>query len=259
MTTFDPTSKRIALWTAAIVAVFLLIVILATAGSRGGANSKPPRLTEPVSTDDQALGNPSAPLTLVEYSDFQCPACGVMHPIVKQLREAFPRELQFIYRHFPLTEIHANAEVAARAVEAAGKQGKFWEMHDLLFETQDQWSKDKTPEIFFSDLANILALDLKQFKEDIASKEIARAVTRDTKSGQASRVVGTPTFFLNGQYFQHPLSFEQFRGLIQSVLDQMKKEAAESATSTPQPKTPEPEVIDVAPVPGQTPTLELNL
>lgn len=253
MMPLDPTTKRIALWTGALVAVFLLIVILATAGSRNGGKNAVPKLSEPVSEDDQRLGSMTAPLTLVEYSDFQCPACGFMHPIVKQLRQEFGGDLQFVYRHFPLTASHPNAEAAAKAAEAAGKQGKFWEMHDLLFETQDQWAKDATPEVFFSDLANIVGLDLAQFKKDFGSKEIEKAVAKDVRSGTAGRIQATPTFFLNGQYLQHPTSFEQFRGLIQSVLTQGRAVAEVSSEPVASPPT------EVPISSGQTPTLELSL
>jgi len=164
-------------------------------------------------------GNSDSKVILVEYSDFQCPACGAYYPLVKQLTEEFGDRIKFTYRHFPLSQIHKNAAPAARAAEASGKQGKFWEMHDLLFENQSRWSESSDVHAVFESYAQRLDLNIDQFKSDMKSKEIMEKVESDYQSGVASRVNGTPTFFLNGKKFDNPRSYEQFKTIITEALD----------------------------------------
>lgn len=166
-----------------------------------------------ISSNDQLKGNPEARLTLVEYSDFQCPACGAYFPLVKQLSEEFGAQLRLIYRHFPLQQ-HPHAELAARAAEAAGKQGQFWEMHDLIFENQSSWSNLRNAESVFEEYAESLGLNLEQYRIDVDSKEVKEKVKEDYLSGLRSGVNSTPTFFLNGVQIQNPRSYDEFRNII---------------------------------------------
>lgn len=166
---------------------------------------------------DWTKGNKDAKAILIEYSDFQCPACAVYQPVVKQLIEEFGNQMIFAYRHFPLKSIHRNAELAAIASEAAGQQGKFWEMHDLIFEKQKEWSearKSKAEELF-AEYAQSLGLDAARFKNDLDSGELKSKVNNDLISGEAAGVNATPTFFLNGRRVQ-PRSYEEFRQLIEA-------------------------------------------
>ncbi|HID07204.1 MAG TPA: hypothetical protein EYP10_08645, partial [Armatimonadetes bacterium] len=153
--------------------------------------------------------------TLVEYSDLQCPACKTFHEILKKLEatdSAYPeivKNIKLVYRHFPLTSIHKNALKAAFAAEAAGEQGKFFEMVDLLFETQEQWSDLDNPTDHFVNLAQKLKLNIEKFKKDINSEKIKQKVYSDMRSGEKLKIFGTPTFFLNGKKleFKTPQEF----------------------------------------------------
>ena len=171
-----------------------------------------------VSASDQIEGNREAETVLVEYSDFQCPACGVYHPIIKQITKEFGGDIAFVYRHFPLRQIHQNAELAARAAEAAGKQGKFWEMHGLIFENQKEWSNQRKAKEFFEQYAESLGLNASQFKADIDLREIKDKVNADYQSGLRFGVDATPTFFLNGERLQNPRSSEEFKSIIQTAV-----------------------------------------
>jgi protein-disulfide isomerase len=152
-----------------------------------------PRLTVPVSERDHVLGPATAPVTLVEYGDYECPFCGAAHASLQQVRQVMGDDLRFVYRHFPLTQIHPHAYQAAEAAEAAGAQGRFWEMHDLLFENQDR--------LGLRDLigyAGALDLDLERFVTDLRGHAHAGRLREDFLSGVRSGVNGTPTFFVNG-------------------------------------------------------------
>ena len=147
-----------------------------------------------VNSADHHQGNVNAAITLVEYGDFECPYCGRAHPLVKRLLKERGNELHFVFRNFPLRESHPHAYISAVAAEAAGKQDKFWEMHDLIFENQDKLNED-----YLLSLAEDIGLDLAQFAKDSKSKQILNKIEKDFESGIRSGVNGTPTFFLNGQ------------------------------------------------------------
>jgi NhaA family Na+:H+ antiporter len=151
-------------------------------------------LSPPVDVDhDHVRGAADAPVTLVEYGDFQCPYCGEAYPVVKHLLERFGDQLRFVFRHMPLADLHPRAPAAARAAEAAGAQGRFWEMHDRLFEHQ--------LELGDGDLrghAEAIDLDLERFERDLADSALAARVEADLRSGARSGVPSTPRFFVNG-------------------------------------------------------------
>lgn len=165
-----------------------------------------------------SIGKEDAKLVMIEYSDFQCPACGQYYPIIKQLEAAFPNDLRVVYRQFPLRQIHPNAELAARASEAAGTQGKFWEMHDKLFETQKDWSAATNAQDIFTGYAEQLGLNKEQFVSALTSEGIAKAVLEDESTGRSLGVQGTPTFFLNGKKLNNPRSFDEFKKLLETEL-----------------------------------------
>ena len=151
------------------------------------------RLRVPVSDADHSQGPKNAPLTLVEYGDYECPHCGRAYPIVKQVQQTLGDDLRFVFRNFPLAEIHTHARNAAQAAEAAALQGRFWEMHDLLFENQDRLD-DRS---LLAD-ASSLGLDLDRFVADSASGMVLARIAADIEGGARSGVNGTPTFFANG-------------------------------------------------------------
>ena len=151
-----------------------------------------PRLTVPVSERDHLKGSPTASVTLVEYGDFQCPYCGAAHPIVKEVQRLMGDDLLFAFRHFPLTQVHRHAGIAAEAAEAAGAQGRFWEMHDELFEHQDHLSP---PDLLGH--AEAVGLDVDRFAAELESHAHEPRVREDFMSGIRSGFNGTPTFFIN--------------------------------------------------------------
>jgi protein-disulfide isomerase len=159
------------------------------------------KLKVPVGPADHAQGPADALVTLVEYGDYECPHCGRAHPIVKALQKRFGSQMRFVFRNFPLREIHPNAEAAAETAEFAATQDKFWEMHDLIYENQ----KDLSDELL-SDLAKRLKLDARKLARALEIGEFAERVKTDFSGGVRSGVNGTPTFFINGQ--RHDADFE---------------------------------------------------
>jgi protein-disulfide isomerase len=150
------------------------------------------RLTVPVSQRDHVRGPAMAPVTLLEYGDYECPHCGAAHPMVVAVRRIAGNELSFVYRHFPLSNIHAHAERAAEAAEAAATQRRFWPMHDRLFAHQDALDDDS---LLLH--ARALGLDVARFARELATRIHASGVREDFLSGVESGVRGTPTFFIN--------------------------------------------------------------
>ena len=153
-------------------------------------------LAIPVGKDDHVLGPVDAPVTLVEYGDYQCPACAAAHPMVKVILKRLGAKLRFVFRNMPLSEIHPYAELAAEAAEAAAAQGKFWEMHDALYEHQDEFGPD-----LVATLAKRLRLDTSRFEDDLVSGRFRDHVKRDFMGGVRSGVNGTPTFFVDGMRY----------------------------------------------------------
>jgi protein-disulfide isomerase len=152
-----------------------------------------PRLTVPLNERDHVIGPETAPVTVVEYGDYECPYCGAAYPVTKALQQRLGENLRFAYRHFPLSQIHPHSYQAAEAAEAAGVQDSFWEMHDMLFEHQARLS---TQDLLA--YAGALGLELERFAEDLAEHRHAPKIRDDFFSGVRSGVNGTPTFFING-------------------------------------------------------------
>lgn len=151
-------------------------------------------LTPPVSDDrDHIAGPASAPVTLVEYGDYQCPYCGMAYPIVKQLQQALGDELRFVFRNFPLTDAHPHAEHAAEAAESAGAQGEFWAMHDMLYENQE--ALDDGALVSYGEQ---IGIDTDQLASDLQRGAYRARVREDFRGGVRSGVNGTPSFFVNG-------------------------------------------------------------
>lgn len=149
---------------------------------------------------DHVFGKEGSKVTLIEYSDYQCPGCASAHPKIKSIIEYYKNQIQFVPRNFPLTTIHANAKSAASAAEAAGLQGKFWEMHDKIFETQSSWNTLSVTDrnTLFTKYADELGLNTDQFIAAMASTDVTKKINYDVALGKKDGVVGTPTFILNG-------------------------------------------------------------
>jgi protein-disulfide isomerase len=179
--------------------------------------SRMARLVLPVSDRDHVQGPPDAPATLVEYGDYECPFCGQAHPIVRAVQRRLGRQLRFAYRHFPLTEIHPHALGAAEAAEAAGAQGRFWPMHDLLFENQH--ALDDRSLVRY---AEALGLDVPRFVTEIAEHTHEPKIREHFMSGVRSGVNGTPTFFINGIRHDGPWDVDT---LTEALLEAARIEA----------------------------------
>lgn len=209
-----------AAWIAITVAFFGGIIWLSMSGSGSGSKqeSTVPNELLTIASDDYAVGPATAPVTLVEYLDFECEACGAYFPLVKQLEQEFPNDIRVVRRYFPLPG-HKNGMTAALAVEAAARQGKYEEMHDLLFTEQKNWGEKPapTPEVF-EGYAQQIGLDLAKFKEDVTSQSVKDRVQRDFNSGNKLGNNGTPTFFLNGKKISNPNGFEPFKKLINDAI-----------------------------------------
>jgi len=148
-----------------------------------------------IRSDSNKIATSSATVTLVEFSDFQCAACGVYYPMVTQVIKDFKDSMTFVYRNFPLTDLHPNAQLAAQAAEAAGMQGKYWEMHDILFTKQSEWSASGAVRDIFAQYAQSLGITVNQFKKDIDSDAVKNKISQDVNDGKALGINGTPTFF----------------------------------------------------------------
>lgn len=207
--------------------VTVLIVIVVVVGAiflmQGPNTDKESLVLGIVSETDWKKGAESPKITLVEYSDFQCPACRAYSLMIKDLLLEYNNEVQFVYRHFPLRQIHANAEPAARAVEAAGLQGKFWEMHDILFERQLEWGNQPGAITLITGYASELGLDVDQFEADLVSDLLKNKVKNDLQEAFSAGFNSTPTFVLNGKIISNPRSLEQFRELISQELAQTEE------------------------------------
>lgn len=173
----------------------------------------------PGSEPPHTLGPANAPIQLEEFGDFQCPPCGMFHPILEQMHEEFGNKLRITFREFPLVPAHQHAVAAASSAEAAGLQGKFWEMHDLLYEHQADWKDKMDVGPIFEGYAKQIGLDVERWKRDVGSEQVAQRIFLDGKRGHSMGVRGTPTVFINGREVPfEQLPPEKLRVVIQNEL-----------------------------------------
>jgi protein-disulfide isomerase len=158
------------------------------------AGHKAPKLILAVGARDHSQGSPTAQLVFLEYGDYQCPYCGAAYPVIKQVQEEFGEQLRFVFRNFPLTNAHPFAEWAAELAEGAAVQGKFWEVHDFLYENQDRLGE----EAYFAQYEKKLGLDSAKLRREVAAHVHLPRIQEDFESGVRSGVNGTPTFYING-------------------------------------------------------------
>jgi protein-disulfide isomerase len=183
---------------------------------------------------DRTFGNKDAKVMLVEYGDFQCPGCGSAHPIVKALTEKYKDKLVFVFRNFPLTSIHPNARAAAAAAETAGQLGNYWEMHNILYENQDDWSSSSTDNraSIFADYAQRVGLNKKEFTAKLNdTTNVSKKVNFDMALGRKLNINGTPTFYLDGK----KLAENQYNGqdtFEKTLLAEFKKQGVTVTQST---------------------------
>ncbi|HEU4768078.1 MAG TPA: thioredoxin domain-containing protein [Pyrinomonadaceae bacterium] len=196
---------------------------VATPGPQPAASSAPTpapvRTGVPGAEPAHSLGPANAPVKIEEFGDFECPPCGMFHPILKQMKDEFGDRIQVIFREFPLSPPHQHAVHAAAAAEAAGMQNKFWEMHGMIFDHQKEWKVAFDSRPIFEGYAKQLGLDVERYKRDVTSDRVEQRIFLDGKRGHSLGVNSTPTVFLNGREvpFEH-LPAERLRVLIANEL-----------------------------------------
>ncbi len=207
-------NKRFVIILAACVAVFVGLIFFnkREASAPDGSNNQASQLSK------HTIGAGTSGVTLTEYGDFECPACYQYFPVVRQIKQKYGDQITFQFRHFPLSERHQNAVIAARAAEAAGIQGKFFEMHDKLYENQQAWAGSPNPSKVFEDYATQLALNVDKFRTDIKSDATNRTVQADRKEADRLGYSSTPTFEINGAEIESPRSLDAFIKVIDDAI-----------------------------------------
>lgn len=184
---------------------------------------------------DHVAGSATSKVRVVEYGDLQCPACGGAHPGLKKIIEDYGDKIGFVFRNFPLTSIHPNALAASTAVEAAGLQGKYWEMNNLLYETQTSWSNlspdDRTTK--FSTLASQIGLNADKFKKDLSSSDISKKISYDQALGRKQNVTGTPSIFVNGEKLKDEVSSSLVKGNAKPLRELLNEKLKENGVEPP--------------------------
>lgn len=204
--------------TVVVVGVCVLGVILIAVFGKGGASGATGQLLlgVPVRDTDHILGTTSAQVMVVEYADFQCPTCQTFSPMLNQLVSDEQGKVAVVYRYFPLPQ-HKNAVTAARAAEAAGLQGKFWEMHDILFKNQTAWENIVEPAAFFAEYAKVLGIDTTKFAEDYASNAVLNRISADEADAKRNRLTYTPTLFVQGVRIENPKSYDELKRVVEKA------------------------------------------
>lgn len=196
----------------AVIAVGVSALILVGAKDKTGV--KPKEGGDNIIREDSYQTNKGAAVTVVEFGDYQCPACKAAQPTVNQIKSELGPRINLAFRHLPLSQ-HKNARVAAEAAEAAGAQGKFWEMTDLLYENQSQWANQSNPTNIFVTYAGQLGLNVEQFRTDVENERYKDKIQRDYDDAQALKINSTPTFFVNGTVVE---DVAQLRAAIEAAL-----------------------------------------
>jgi len=167
-------------------------------------------------------GPNEAKVVLTEFGDFQCSACKRFEPILAELDKQFAGEFKLVFKHFPLTSIHQNTELAALSAEAAGSQGKFWPMHDLLFQNQEKWAESDHPLDEFLSYARQLDIDVEKFKSDVLQKRFADKISEEQKLAERLKLTGTPSFFINGNPVDISIGVEALKKALSEAIKKSK-------------------------------------
>ncbi len=207
------------------VVIFTTIIVVLAALTIGSQPAKTPgqkvlseaQLKILLRSDAHMTGPKQAKVTVVEFGDFQCPACGVAYMVVKQIKEEYKGKISFVFREFPLMA-HKYGYTGALAAEAASGQGKFWEMCDKLYSNQKEWSESKDALAIFATYAKEIGIDADKFKEDVESKKYDAKIQADLSDGNQLGVNATPTFFINGKIYSGVLTYDIFKSAVESEL-----------------------------------------
>ncbi len=218
-----------------IIGIGVLTVIIVVAGAMLLGKQKPPEAQNTDKIDEALLlkdpkngiGDPNAPVQIVEFGDYQCPACEAAYPIMKDLVSKNQNKVYFVFRNFPLS-VHPNSQITSKAAEAAALQGKFWEMHDILYEKQKEWATSQNPKDLIDGYAKSIGLDIDKFNGDL--DKVTGQVNSDYDLGNKYGVNSTPTFFING--IKYP--GVQQEGQLQQLIDQLSQDK----TGSPQSASP---------------------
>ncbi len=199
------------------------IIVAVSAGNSSNATTYAVNATvvPPLIASDWVEGNRSGKVSVIEYGDFQCPACGEFESIWDQLVKTYGDRVAFSFRNFPLYQVHPNAGISAQAAEAAGLQGKYWEMHNLLYAKQNDWADVATGDVaakYFDPYASSLGLDVARFNSDITSDAVKNKVDGDVATANGAQVDHTPTFFVNLKQIVNPTSYNEFKSVIDNAL-----------------------------------------
>jgi protein-disulfide isomerase len=224
----DSNTQKITIW---FIIGFLVLVAVGVVIAGAYSNSSSSNTTTPagfvattvpaITSADWTMGNASATVSFVEYGDYECPACAEYSPIVKQLITDYGNRVLFAFRNFPLYTIHPDAGVSAQAAEAAGLQGKYWEMHDLLYSKQNDWVTTDPSAVaakYFNGYAQSLGLDVAKFDADMSSAQVANKIAADVTSGNAASIDHTPTFFVNLKQIPNPADYAGFKKVLDAAL-----------------------------------------
>jgi protein-disulfide isomerase len=210
-----------------IIAVVVIVGIIVGATLIGGKNE-----VVTAETSNNFYGQESGIITVTEYADFQCPACAGFFPIISQIKEQFKDQVRFEFKHFPLVQIHPNATAAHRAAQTAANQGKFWEMHDLLFEQQQAWSQTSSPGTVFQGYARDIGLNMEQYDAEISTSEILAVINADIAIARDSGVSSTPTFFIDGVKVEDLNGLSTIQGFAQVIQGAIDAKNAPEGTDT---------------------------
>lgn len=230
------------------IIIYALIAVAVVGGVMLLKKDEPKVAANPT---NHIVGKGTTGVTLVEFGDFQCPGCASFYPILKQVKDLYKDEITFQFVHFPLSQIHQNAQAAHRAAESASNQGKFWEMHDLLYENQNSWNTSTNVLPIFESYATQLSLDVAKFKTDYASATTNSIIQADIVKGQGKKVTGTPTFFLNDKLIEDNNTIASVK-LLSEAID---KAIEEKTGKKPTPKNivePTSQQQQVTPSPSGT-------
>jgi protein-disulfide isomerase len=202
--------------------ILIIIIVLGFGAAIFFSNSNKPASN--VKPTENIEGQGKDGVTLLEYGDFECPYCEEYYPIVKQVAAQYNTQIFFQFRNLPLTQIHPNAFSGARAAEAAAVQNQFWQMHDLLYDNQDQWVNSSNPQTYFDVYAKQLGLNVNEFNTDFSSTKVDDLINADINAfGKTGEPEATPTFFLDGKYIQPDPTVASFSQLINAAISQKNK------------------------------------
>jgi protein-disulfide isomerase len=207
-----------------LVVVFVIYAMTRPEDTTKATNTERPKVEADAAKllDGHSLGPTDAKVTLSEFGDYQCPACGKYHPVLKdQILPKYEGKIRFVFLNYPLP-IHKNAQAAAQAAESVGLQGndKFWRMHDILYERQTEWEKEKDPKSKFEGYAKEAGADLEQYKKDFDSQKVIDIINQQAALGDAFKIPGTPTFFVNGVMIDSQNGVEAITQAIDRALAQ---------------------------------------